>query len=306
MNRMLPCVLIVVLVLAACQARTATETAAISQNEPGVRPSEASSGGNGSTTGAGNTLPPDPQEVTFQAADGQALSGYYYPAAVNPAPLVMLMHWAGGDKSDWYEVAPWLQNRGLNNPFPNPGTETWWDPTWFPAVPANASYGVFIFSLRGCNPSPEGCTGWTPAEWLMDVRVAMVTAAALEGVDGRRIVTVGSSVGADGAPDGCAWLNEQQPGSCLGALSLSPGNYLDLPYPQVVETLGRNQPPVAAWCLADENEFGLCQAAEASANPAYRDRMIPGGQHGTRLLRDGLEPLPMQLILDFLAETIQP
>ena len=128
----------------------------------------------------------------------------------------------------------------------------------------------------------------------------------LEGFDGRQIVTVGSSVGADGAPDGCAWLNEQQPGSCQGALSLSPGNYLDLPYPQVVETLGHNQPPVASWCLADENEFGLCQAAEDSANPAYRDHLIPGGQHGTRMLREGLEPLPMQLILDFLAEMTGP
>jgi hypothetical protein len=306
MNRLLPCVLIAMMVLAGCQPGAATGTAAASQNEAGTIPGNAPSGGNGSTEGDGNALPPDPQEVTFQAADGQRLSGYYYPAAVNPAPLVMLMHWAGGDKGDWYEVAPWLQNRGLHNPFPNPGTDAWWDPTWFPALPANVSYGVFIFSLRVCNPSPEGCTGWTPAEWLLDVRAAMTTAAALEGVDGRRIITVGSSVGADGAPDGCAWLNEQQPGSCQGALSLSPGSYLELPYPQVVETLGRSQPPVAAWCLADENEFGMCQAAEDSANPAYRDRMIPSGQHGTRLLREGLEPLPMQLILDFLAETTGP
>jgi hypothetical protein len=306
MNRLLPCVLIVVLLLAGCQAGAAPETTATSQNEPGARPSDTSSGGNGGTTGNGDTLPPDPQEVTFQAADGQALSGYYYPAAVNPAPLVMLMHWAGGDKSDWYEVAPWLQNRGLNNPFPNPGTEAWWDPTWFPAVPARLSWGVFIFSLRGCLPTPDGCTGWTPAEWLLDVRVAMTTAAALEGVDASRIVTIGSSVGADGAPDGCAWLNEQQPGSCRGTLSLSPGNYLDIPYPQVIETLGRDQPPVTAWCLADENEFGMCQVAEDSANPAYRDLLIPGGQHGTRMLRAGLEPLPMQLILDFLAETVHP
>jgi hypothetical protein len=306
MNRLLPSALIVMIILAGCQAGATPEALATSQGEPGESSGETSSGGNGSSTADSSALPSTPQEVTFQASDGQALGGVYYPAAVNPAPLVVLMHWAGGDKSDWYEVAPWLQNRGLTNPFPNPGTEDWWDPTWFPAVPAEASYGVFIFSLRGCLPTPDGCTVWTPAEWLLDIQAAMLTSAALEGVDEGRIVTIGSSVGADGAPDGCAWLNEQQPGSCQGALSLSPGNYLDNPYPQVVGTLGRNQPPVAAWCLADQNEFSLCQSAEGSANPAYRDLMILDGQHGTMLLRTGLEPLPMQVILDFLAETVGP
>ena len=46
------------------------------------------------------------------------LKGYYYPSASDqPAPLVVLMHWVMGDMSDWYEIAPWLQNRGLENPF---------------------------------------------------------------------------------------------------------------------------------------------------------------------------------------------
>ena len=68
-------------------------------------------------------LPPEPQEITFQASDGQTLRGYYYPAAVNPAPLVVFMHWMGGDMSDWYKIAVWVHNRGLKNPFPNPGSE---------------------------------------------------------------------------------------------------------------------------------------------------------------------------------------
>ena len=67
--------------------------------------------------------PPEPQEITFQASDGQTLRGYYYPAAVNPAPLVVFMHWMGGDMSDWYKIAVWVHNRGLKNPFPNPGSE---------------------------------------------------------------------------------------------------------------------------------------------------------------------------------------
>jgi hypothetical protein len=41
-------------------------------------------------------LSPEPQTVEFQAADGQVLHGFYYPAAVRPASLVVLMHWMPG------------------------------------------------------------------------------------------------------------------------------------------------------------------------------------------------------------------
>ncbi|MRR32377.1 hypothetical protein EG834_19090 [bacterium] len=47
----------------------------------------------------------EPQEVTFTNAAGVSITGLYYPAAVNPAPLGVLMHWSNGDMSDWYEVA---------------------------------------------------------------------------------------------------------------------------------------------------------------------------------------------------------
>src|SRR3990167_1500259 len=35
-------------------------------------------------------LPPDPQRIEFEAEDGTKLVGYYFPAAVNPAPMVVL------------------------------------------------------------------------------------------------------------------------------------------------------------------------------------------------------------------------
>jgi len=50
------------------------------------------------------TLDSMPQEVKFAASDGQELKGYFYPACSSGAPVVVLMHWAGGDKSDWYEI----------------------------------------------------------------------------------------------------------------------------------------------------------------------------------------------------------
>jgi hypothetical protein len=216
------------------------------------------------------------------------------------------MHWVGGDQSDWYEIAPWLQNRGLTNPFQNPGTEAWWDPSWFPAVPTGASYGVFIFSFRGCTPYNTGCPTWTPELWLLDAQAAMLAAWGLEGADPDRIVAIGSSVGADGAPDACAWLNDLHDLTCDGALSLSPGSYMGRPYMDVVRELGEYEPPIAAWCLADENEIGICEAAEGSNNDAWEIFMIPGGSHGNRLLRPDLSPLPMQIILDFLATTVGP
>jgi hypothetical protein len=296
--------LVLVLALAACQPGEAM---------PG---DQAAAGGDGAVSqgqaaepqsqpGA-PALPLEPHEIAFTASDGQALDGLYYPAAVNPAPIVVFMHWMGGDKSDWYELAPWLQNRGLENPFENPGDEPWWDPTWFPPVPAGVSYGVLIFSFRGCHPFPEGCTSGTPEEWLLDAQAALLAAMDLEGADPTRIAAIGSSIGADGAPDACAWMAENHPGVCQGALSLSPGHYLDIPYPQAVTALGAAQPPAAAWCLADENEIAVCNGAIDSGNQAFQPFEIPGGSHGNWLLSPDLDPQPMQLILDFLAGAVGP
>lgn len=248
-------------------------------------------------------LPAEPQPVTIISTDGTELKGYYYPAAVNPAPLVVLMHWAVGDMSDWNEVAVWLQNRGQANPFPNPGSEPWWDPTWFPAVPADKSYAVLVFTFRGCLPFGKGCQSFDREKWLQDAQSTMLFAHGLEGVDPARIVAVGSSIGADGAPDGCEFLNEQFPGSCQGSLSLSPGGYLTIPYEEIVAEMGHTDPPTPAWCLADEIEIAVCETAKGSENSVFNSFMIQGGGHGNDLLKPDLDPLPMQLILDFLDET---
>lgn len=247
---------------------------------------------------------PSPREVVFQASDGQVLNGLYYPAAADPAPVVVLMHWENGDRSDWYEIAPWLQNRALDNPLPVPADFDMWDPSWFPPVPPDNSYGVFIFSFRGCAPAMQGCAIWTPEVWLLDAQAAMLTATTLEGADPGRIAAIGSSIGADGAADACAWLNTQPNGTCRGALSLSPGEYMNIPYAQAVRDLGQADPPATAWCLADRAEIAICNRAAGSGNPAFRAVEIPGAGHGTMLLSRELEPLPMQLILDFLDEAI--
>ncbi len=250
-------------------------------------------------------LPPEPQPITFTTEDGTQISGVYYPGGQNPSPLVVFMHWMNGDQNDWNELTVWLQNRGLENPFPNPGDLPWWDPSWFPAVPVDRSYAVMIFTFRNCLPYKDGCQSVNKEGWLKDAQAAMLKAYELEGIDQTRIVAIGSSIGADGAPYGCQKLNETHPGACQGALSLSPGGYLGIPYDQTVKELGLNDPATAAWCLADQSEYFFCETAESANNPAYQDFMIQDGSHGNMLLSPKLDPLPMQKLLDFLAETLK-
>jgi hypothetical protein len=243
-------------------------------------------------------LPPEPRLVTFTAQDGQALQGLYYPAAVQSAPLVVLLHWAPGDQNDWPEIAFWLQNRGQGGKTPNPKKYAWLDPSWFPPMLQGQSFAVFTFNSRGC---AGGCKTFNRAGWLLDAQAAMQTASELEGIDPQRIVTLGASIGADGAADGCAWLNAQSGKSrCLGALSLSPGNYLTLPYADAVKSLGAEQPAKPAWCLYAEKDAESVTACTSASGANYRVVSYPGTPHGLMLVDPTVEPSVMQLILDWL------
>jgi dienelactone hydrolase len=240
-------------------------------------------------------LPPEPQEIEFQADDGQSLQGRYYPAAVNPAPLVVLMHWAPGDQNEWNAIAPWLQNRGQTGGRSNGAP--WLDLSWFPPMPEGQSFGVFTFTFRNCE---GGCKSFTRDAWLLDAQAAMRKARQLEGIDPKHIVAIGASIGADGAPDSCGWLNSQFPNSCLGALSLSPGDYLTVAYKEAVSALGAEQPPKPAWCLYAEGDAESARACEAAAGDNYRAIKYPGNNHGMMLIRPDVEPGALELILDFL------
>ena len=241
-------------------------------------------------------LPPEPAPVEFEAADGQALQGLYYPAASDSAPLLVLVHWVGGDQHDWVEIAHWLQNRGLGGK--GEKSAPWLDPSWFPPVPADQSLAVFTFSLRGCDES--GCDNWTPDLWLLDAQAAMQAASELEGIDPQRIAAIGASIGADGAIDGCQWLNERQgQAQCAGALSLSPGNYFDVPYAGAVAALDAEKHP--AWCLASEGDAESAPTCRSATGDAYRMIIYEGNAHGMMLLKPGLDPDTLETVLDFLA-----
>ncbi|MFZ5880957.1 MAG: alpha/beta hydrolase family protein [Chloroflexota bacterium] len=236
-------------------------------------------------------LAPDPQRIEFQAEDGAVLVGYYYPAAVNPAPLVVLMHWAGGDQTDWVYVglAAWLQNRGAQVPAP-PESKFFDTPYPFPSLPAEHSYAVFTFDFRGYG---ESSGSGDQAKHILDARAAYAVAAGLEGVDPARIVGIGASIGADAVADACA-------DNCIAALSLGPGNYLDMAYANAVSAMeGQSKP---AWCVAtEENEIDLVTCNSASGNH-YTRQIYPAGGHAMRLFRAeiGLDPPIETVILDFL------
>ncbi len=240
-------------------------------------------------------LPPEPIPQTITASDGTELEGMLYPAASLEAPLVVLMHWAPGDQTDWAAIAPWLQNRDFPPQIPD-NPPPWLMPDWFPEVPAGFSSHVFTFTYRGCE---GGCQAFDRQGWLLDTEAAMDHLQTLEEVTFSQVITIGASTGADGAPYGCYYHNENG-GSCQGALSLSPGGYLTRPYPEEVKNLGMSEPPTPAWCLYSTDDAQSASACENASGDHYRPVSYPGNIHGMPLVVPDTDPNPLDLILEFL------
>jgi hypothetical protein len=244
-------------------------------------------------------LDPEPLQVTFSTGDGVELSGLYYPAAENPAPLIILIHWARGDLTEWDQVAPWLQNRGMLVRAPD-YNDSWKSSDWFPEFSPVGPLGVFAFTLRECE---GGCTSYQPGEWLVDIEAAMLVASQLQGVDPGKIVTAGASIGADGALYGCAWLNRTGTGICRGSYSLSPASLLTVPYNDLVNELTGSEASIPLYCL-----FGLRDDAsvETCSNLTGLTAVDYGyiENHGFELLRPGQDPNPLMLLNEFIRASL--
>jgi len=266
----------------------------------------------------GPEVPPlaaPPMRIQFTAEDGQELVGHYLAAASNPAPTVILMHWAGGDQRDWLAIAAWLQNRqeelaeaagwemavGIGCPAQLSGP--WLDPTWFPPMPDDVSFNVFFFDFRGyCESQPMS---GSRDDRVLDAKAAFEEVSLMETTDPNRIVVIGASIGADGAPDGCL-VHNRDSNTCIGAFSLSPGSYLGMLYADVVRDLDGSDipPPVPVWCLTAEGDpesFGTCESASGDL---YQKFIFPGSDHGMMLITPDRDPNPLVLIQDFLEETL--
>lgn len=233
-------------------------------------------------TATPDVLSLDPVRIEFNSADGTPLIGYYYPAGVETAPVIVLMHWAGGTQCDWLAVnlVQWLQNRGLpegvaaNPACANAEILVTAPLDLYPSLPEGSSYAVFTFDLRGFGES-GGDTQVTSQDLVDDSIAGVQIARTLPGVDPNRVTTMGASIGADGAIDGCG-------DGCLGALSFSPGNYYDILYRTAVETLEVDQKP--AWCLAatgDRESFPTCDNVQGD----YYTKIIYEGEraHAMRM-----------------------
>ncbi len=241
-------------------------------------------------------LPAGPQRIEFASEDGAALVGMYYPAAINPAPVVVLMHWAGGDKNDWVYVgmASWLQNRGVEVP-PPPGAMPFDTPFPFTPLPADRSFGVFLFDFRDYGESAPANLpfGQLAPLWIADARAAYAKARTLPGVDPALVVGIGASIGADAVVDACGE-------GCLGAISLGPGSYLNVLYPEAVTTVDKAGKPV--WCVAAEDQAEDAQTCRSASGDHYQMHIYETGGHAMRLFRaeNDLQPPIDGIIVDFL------
>jgi dienelactone hydrolase len=247
-------------------------------------------------------LPAEPQRIEFESEDGTKLVGMYYPAVVNPAPVVVLMHWAGGDKNDWVYVgmAAWLQNRGLEIP-PAPGSLPFDNPYPFTPLPADLSYSVFLFDFRNFGESAPSSLPFSESGplWEADARAAYARAQTLPGVDPAQVVGIGASIGADAVVDACGEI-------CLGALSLGPGSYLDVPYPEAVSKVDEAGKPV--WCVGAEDDAAAVQACRSASGEHYQTQIYTAGGHAMSLFRaeNNLQPTLDGLIVEFLERVINP
>lgn len=242
-------------------------------------------------------LPPEPQSIDLLIPDGRVLEGLYYPAAVNPAPTIILLHMAGASQKDWQTIAPWLQNR--DQPLPE-GNRTWFDASWFPALPEDVSFGVFVFTFGGFSGSPGG--DWR--DFPLEALTAIQTVSMLEGVDPNQISTMGTSIGADSSASSCYQFNlfvsqGNGEGSCLGSFSLSPGNYLlggdhlSETYQEIVVGQQTFSFPVTIYCLASENDSNspaTCLGAQQDTVANYFPYIFSGRAHGMYLIKEDTFP----------------
>jgi len=248
-----------------------------------------------------STLPAAPRDLVLNAADGTQLEGRFYPSKNSSAPLIMLYHWAPGDQDDWRVIASWLQNRGLvDDTVVETESIPWLDISWFPVIPESESFNVFTYTFRNCK---GGCSSFEREKWYEDVKGAVDFAVGIEGIDTKKIIMIGTSIGSDGAVDGCAYLHQISPGSCLGAFSISPGNYLTIDFAEKVQELGT----IPVWCLYAETDVESAQICkdldlENFSQFSYPASMTYANGHGMNLIEKNQDPNPLSLMIRFIEE----
>lgn len=292
------------LLLAACQPGTATEAQPNVAEEAGRTEAASEAAPEATETAVSEALPEDagpsplpadPIPQTFTASDGTELQGTFYPAATTDAPLLVMMHWAPGDQTDWQVIAAWLQNRGFQ-PEVDAAGQPWLDARWFPELLDDVTFNVFTFTFRGCE---GGCQNFDREGWKMDVQAAMLHIIGIENVDLSKVLTIGASIGADGAAYGCHFYNSEL-GGCLGAFSLSPGGYLTIPYSEEVSLLESELIPRPSWCFYSADDAESASACQTATGQFYEATEYAGSAHGMSLIDPAMDPNPLEALLNFI------
>jgi hypothetical protein len=159
---------------------------------------------------------------------------------------------------------------------------------------------VLTFDFRSFGSSPDGDAR---NKGYMDALAAVAHAKTLEGADPNTIMTVGASIGADGALDGCILDGIKDP-ACHAVISLSPGGYIGQDYAEMVSLSG----DLAVACFATEGDVGSADACNAGAEagaPNYQFTIYTGNQHGMDMFGLGQDPDLLTFILDFLDAAVE-
>jgi hypothetical protein len=206
-------------------------------------------------------LPTEPQDFAFKSQDGQDLVGTFYPPPLPSSLTVVYFPWVRGDRRDW--------------------------DTFVTFLPKPPSDGVFSITARGC----EGRCGpdWDIGGWLLDYPAALNAAKELPCATQNQLVTIGSSVGADGAIYACG-ENE----NCVGALAFSPHGNLGIPYVDEVTSMVEKGKHV--WAVSAPGDAGSTRLDRPDWSAYYHEIVLPGEAHGNQLYN----PITGQLIQDFI------
>ncbi len=145
------------------------------------------------------------------------------------------MHQRLANQAMWDEstIIPWLQNWPVDPSVAAAPTLS--ANGMLPAMPDKLSFAVFTFDFRGHGESAPSLTAATEQAgslypFLLDAKAAYQIIHQMPGVDPNRIIGIGTSIGADAVVDACAE-------DCMGAFSISPGNWLGVDYGQTVSNL---------------------------------------------------------------------
>ena len=130
-----------------------------------------------------------------------------------------------------------------------------------------------------------------PAGWLKDAKAAFETAQKQTCANSSKIVNIGASIGADGAVDACG-------DACLGAVSLSPGSYLGIPYSQAAKELdAKNKKVLCIAGLGDKESAPICQSISGTN---FTVKISSTSNHGMALIQKDLDVKTLNEILAFL------